>query len=194
MSAVYACACPCTYIHHTVSAMATGAGMRAHSARRADPGVRRRDQDAEPPVPPPQRHGLLVAGELRRDLARDVAELVPAVRVPDADRVRIVLVLRLRHEREPLARIEAGLAERLRSERDARDRDDANPRVLPPNPLVGGGVAELVTAARPLEPEPQPVAHRPPLPDCIVAQQRVHALDAVHDLRNAEIDDHARKR
>ena len=71
-----------------------------------DPGVGRDDQDAQAAVDAPERDRLLVAGELRRDRRRHVADLERPLGVPDRDRVRVVLVRRLGHEREPLARIE----------------------------------------------------------------------------------------
>ena len=67
----------------TLAGRARSRRRRARSARAARPR-------------PPERDGLLVAGELGRDLARDVAGLDRALLVPDPDRVRVVLVLGLR--------------------------------------------------------------------------------------------------
>src|SRR5581483_12393931 len=88
-------------------------------ARLLDPGVRRRDQDAQPDartvVAPelPERKRLLLAGELRRDLRGHVAGVTPPLRIPDRDGVRIVLVLRVAHDSEPAARRERVVLQRV---------------------------------------------------------------------------------
>ena len=74
------------------------------SRGRPDPGVGGDDQHPQPAVDAPERDRLLVARELGRDRGGHVAELERPLRVPDRDRVRVVLVRRLGHEREPLAR------------------------------------------------------------------------------------------
>ena len=99
------------------------------------------------------------SGELGRDRRRDVAELERPLLVPDPDRVRIVLVLRLGDEREPPTRIERRVFERIHPVGDARYRDDPDPRILPAHGLAGGGVAKVEPARAPLEPEPKPLAH-----------------------------------
>src|SRR5918994_5192401 len=126
---------------------------------RPDPGARWDDQDAQPAFDPPERERLLVAGQLGRDRGRDVAELERALLVPDRNRVRIVLVRRLRDEREPARRVERRIRQRLRPVGDARSRDDADPWILPADVLTGSGIAELEAASPSLEPEPQTLTH-----------------------------------
>src|SRR5437660_1324107 len=55
----------------------------------------------------PERHRLVVELRLRRDPRREIARLHAPFRIPHTDRIRVVLVLRLRHEREPFPRREA---------------------------------------------------------------------------------------
>src|SRR5205085_11190023 len=74
--------------------------------------------------------------------------------------VRIDLVVGLGHERDALARREAVVLKGLRPIRCACDPHDMETRILPAEDLVGGGVAEPVARARPLEPEPEPLAGR----------------------------------
>src|SRR4051812_29693437 len=106
-----------------------------------NPGVARRDQNPQAAVDSPERDGLLVPAQLGRNLARDVPGLQDALLVPDADRVRVVLVLRLRDEREPVARVERGIRQSLGPVGDARDRYDANARVIPAHTLARPRVA-----------------------------------------------------
>ena len=93
----------------------------------------------------------------RRVLPRHVAELERPLLVPDPDRVRIVLVLRLGDERELPARIEGRIGERLGTERDSGHRHDEDARVLPANDLAGRGVTEPVARPGALEQQPQPL-------------------------------------
>src|SRR5262249_39171213 len=81
--------------------------------------------------------------------------------VPDPDRIRVVLVLGLRYEREPAAGVEALVAHGLGTERDARHGHHEEARVFPLDALAGGGVAEAEPGAAPvpLEPQPQPFPH-----------------------------------
>src|SRR5438067_13682840 len=82
------------------------AGLHS-TARLLDPRVGGRDQDAQADAASvvvaelPERDRLLVAADLARDVGGDIAALHPALGVPDRDRVRVVLVVGLGHEREP---------------------------------------------------------------------------------------------
>src|SRR5207248_1736702 len=108
----------------------------------------------------PEGDRLLVAAELGRRVGRDVAGLQRTPLVPDRDRVRVVLVLGLRDEREPPAGVERRILDRFRPERDSRDGDHADALVLPRDELARGRVSHPDAGAGPLEPEPQAVAHR----------------------------------
>lgn len=66
-----------------------------------------------------------------------------------------MLVLRLRHERQARTGVERRIGDRLRPERDAGDRDDANARVLPGDARAGRGVAQVVAGAAPVALEPE---------------------------------------
>jgi hypothetical protein len=72
-----------------------------------------------------------------------------------------VLVLGLRHEREPPARRERVVLQRVQAVRDPGDVDDANARILPPDELLGLGVAQAEPVTAALEPEPEPPSARP---------------------------------
>ena len=90
------------------AACAARAGSRGSRARQADPRVARCEQHAKPAAlrrlrrtPAARRPASRPRSSSRATLGRHVAGLHPALLVPDADRVRIVLVVRLGHEREP---------------------------------------------------------------------------------------------
>ena len=68
-----------------------------------------------------------------------------------------MLVLRLGHQGEPPAGIERRVLDGARPEGDARDRHDAQPRVLPAHRLAGRRVPQVEAALAALEPEPQPL-------------------------------------
>ena len=76
--------------------------------------------------------------------------------VPDADRVRIVLVLGLRDQGEPAAGRKAVVLQRIEPVGDARELDHANPWIFVPDDLLGRSIAQAVAVSRALEPEPQP--------------------------------------
>jgi hypothetical protein len=92
-----------------------------------------------------------------------------ALGVPDRDRVRIVLVRPLRHERQPLAGIERRIGQRVRAVGDARRGNHADARILPAHGLAGRRVAEPVAALAALEPESQALAHPEILPSARTA-------------------------
>ena len=94
------------------------------------------------------------------DVGGDVAGLDSPVEIPDPDRTRVDFVVGLGHERDALARREALVLERIRPVRGPGDPHDVESRILPPDDLVRGRVAEPVARARPLEPEPEPLAGR----------------------------------
>src|SRR6266511_4573680 len=77
------------------------------------------------------------------------------VGVPDPDRVRIVLVVRLGEEDEPLARRERVVLQRVEPVRHTGDVDHADARIVPANELLGGRVTQPVTLPRALEPKPE---------------------------------------
>ena len=131
----------------------TRSTRRASGARRSDPGVGGNDQHAKAAFDAPERNGLLVAAELGRGLSRYVAGLERSLLVPDRDRVGIVFVLRLRHQRQAAARVERGVVDVSRPESHTRDRDDSKSRVFPADPFAARGVAEVVAARAALEPE-----------------------------------------
>src|SRR6266540_575725 len=133
---------------------------RTTSPRARDPRVGRRDQHAEAAVDAPQRHCLLVAVELGRDVARDVADLQRPRLVPDRDRVRVVLVLGLAEQGEAAARVERRVGQGIGPIRDTRDRHDAHARVGPANGLAGSRVAQEVAGLAALEPDAKALAHR----------------------------------
>ena len=76
-----------------------------------------------------------------RDRRGHVAELERSLRVPDSDRVRVVLVLGLRHEREPGARVEGRVGERLGPVGDTRGRDHADTGILPADEFARDRIA-----------------------------------------------------
>ena len=102
-----------------------------------------------------QRDCLQGAGvELTRNFGRDVAGLQPALRVPDADRLRVVLVVRLGHERERPACRESVVLQRVEPVRDTRDLDNAHAWIVRPNDLLRRRVAQPISLSCSLEPEP----------------------------------------
>src|SRR5262249_60514723 len=104
----------------------------------------------------PERDRLLITRHLGSGLARDVARLERSLLVPDPDRARIVLVLRLRHERQPPAGFEGRVVDVPGPKGGARDRHDLHPRVLPANRLAGRSVTQVVAGRAALEPDTQP--------------------------------------
>src|SRR5919198_4973915 len=134
-------------------------GIGRNLAGRSDPGVRGDDQHPEAAFDAPERHGLLVPGELRRRLARHIAGLERSLLVPDRDRIWIAFVVGLAHEGQAPAGVERRVVDVPGAERHAGDRDDAEPRILPPDGLARGGVAEPVARAPALEPEAKAFAH-----------------------------------
>ncbi len=127
-------------------------------SRATDPGVGGNDQHSQTTLHPPEGDSLLVAGELGRDLARDVADLQRLLLVPDRDRVRVVLVVRLGHERQSPPRLEGRIAERFGPKRHPRNRDHEDSRVLPAHNLAGRCVPEPVAGLRPLEQQAKALA------------------------------------
>src|SRR5205814_3743829 len=126
-----------------------------------DPRVRRREQDAQTdPLPVlatelPQRDRLLVAAKRRRDLGRDVAAMHAPLGVVDRDRIRVVLVLGLRNERESPPRREPVVLQRVGAVRGAGELDDAHTRVVPLHRVPGRGVAQPVARLAAVEPDAQ---------------------------------------
>src|SRR5204863_9378302 len=115
---------------------ARAAARGRSSPRLLHPRVRGDDEHAQTDAPTflaelPERDRLLVAAQLRRDLGRDVAALDAALRVPDPDPVRVVLVLRLADEREAAPRREGVVLERIAPVRGAGELHDAQARVGP---------------------------------------------------------------
>ena len=109
--------------------------------------------------PPSTRHSDTACSsplERRRDLTRHVAELQRALLVPDRDRVGIVLVLGLGHERKTPPGIEGRVGQGLRAIRDAGDGHDAHARIRPANGLAALRVAKVVTGLAALEPQAEP--------------------------------------
>ena len=81
--------------------------------------------------------------------------------VPDPDRVRVVLVVRLGQEREPLSRCERFVLQRIEPVRDAGDLHDADARILVTDQLLRRRVAQPKTVAGALEPDAQALASAP---------------------------------
>src|SRR6476620_1831342 len=127
-------------------------------SRATDPGIGGGDQHAQAAFDAPERHGLLVAGQLGRHLTRDVAGLERPLLVPDGDRVRIVLVGRLGDERDRKAGIERRVFVRLGPEGDARHGHHSHTLVLPAHDLAGRRVSQSKPRARALEQQTQTVA------------------------------------
>src|SRR5919201_2228405 len=132
-------------------------------ARRADPRVTWREQDAEAtPLTVfeelVQRDGLpVVRAQLACDIRGDVSGLNAPVRIPDRDCVRIVLVVRLRNERKLAARREPLVLELVDPERDDGNGHDADTWVVVAHHLLGCRVAHPVAGAGALEPESKPL-------------------------------------
>ena len=149
------------------------------------------EQDAQALTRAPERDGLLVARQLRRDLARHVARLQRPLLVPDADRVRVVLVLRLGDERQARAGIERRRPRRPRRETRHRRRGRRG-SARPPSsrahrsPRREGGTPRRAGRAR----ARGEAARSTP---GVVAQHGVNADLPVHDLRHAQVDDDARE-
>jgi len=91
-------------------------------------------------------------------MPRHIPELERPLLVPDPDRVRVVLILRLGDERESPARVERRIVERLGTERDSRRRHDEDPRVLPVHDLARRRIPEPVARLGALEQQTQPLA------------------------------------
>ena len=91
-------------------------------------------------------------------MPRHIPELERPLLVPDPDRVRVVFVLRLGNEREPLARIERRVFQRLGPKRDSRRRHGENARILPVHDLTRRRVPEPVARLGALEQQTQPLA------------------------------------
>src|SRR3954451_4283385 len=141
-----------------------------------NPGVARRDQHPQAALDSPERDGLLVPAQLGRNIARDVPSLQGALLVPDPDRVRVVLVLRLRDERDSVARVERRIRQSLGPVGDARDRYDANARVLPAHALARRRGPQVEARPRPLQAQPQPLPpHATWLPAASKARNRAPA-------------------
>jgi hypothetical protein len=68
-----------------------------------------------------------------------------------------VLVVRLGDERERTARGERLVLQRVGPERDARDGDDPDPRVLAADDLLRRRVPDAEAVAGTLEPQPEPL-------------------------------------
>ena len=112
--------------------------------------------------PPSTRHSETACSSARQlgsDGRRDVAELKRPLLVEDRDRVRVVGIVGLGHERQPTAGVEGRIVERLRPVGDAGDGDDTDPRILPAHWRLGLGVAEVVAALTSFEPQAEPVRH-----------------------------------
>ena len=69
-----------------------------------------------------------------------------------------MLVFGLANERQPPARVERRIVQRVGAERDAGDGDDADPLVPPADELARRGVAEPVPAPGLLQPQPETLA------------------------------------
>ena len=137
-----------------------------HERGSPDPGVARSEQHAQASAATllgelSERDGLpLVRAQRSRHLGGDVAGLHASSFVPDRDRVRVVLVVGLRNERERTPWCEPFRLHVVHAVADARDRDDVDPRVVLADDLLGRGVAQPIAGAGALEPETQPLGHR----------------------------------
>ena len=96
-----------------------------------------------------ERDGLpLVRAQRSSHLGGDVTGLHSSIFVPDRDRVRVVLVVGLRNERERTPGCEPFRLHVVDAVADARDRDDVDPRVVLADDLLGRGVAQPIAARR----------------------------------------------
>ena len=118
----------------------------------------RDDEHAQTGLDPPKRDGLVVAPELRGDLARYVAELQRPLLVPDRDGVGVVLVVGLGDEGKPATGVERWVGQRLGPLGDTGDRYDADPGILPAHRLAAGRVPEAVARLGSFEQQPEPLA------------------------------------
>src|SRR6476646_12005934 len=75
--------------------------------------------------------------------------------VPDGDRVRVVLVLRLPDEREPAPRREPVILQRVGPVRRPRELHDTHARIVPLHRIPGRGVTQPIARLAGFEPDPQ---------------------------------------
>ena len=167
----------------------------------SDPGSRRRRAGCAGPrrratsTPPARRR------QLGRDLARDVAGLQRPLLVPDGDRVRVVLVLRLRNESEAPPGIERRVRRPPRggtTRRRPGRRECAGP---PSDTLAGRRVTQVVPRARRSRSSQSPRRSLPPAlsrstrgrrparspPESRAGRRRARARERVVDLRVTQV-------
>jgi hypothetical protein len=122
-------------------------GGRLPSARPTDPRAGGDDEHPKTGAHAPQRDCLLAPVERRRLVTRNVTGLQRAPGVPDPDRIRVELVLRLGDERERQAGVERGVEHGVFAKGNAGDRHDEHPWISGTHGLAGGRVAEVVAGA-----------------------------------------------
>ena len=87
---------------------------------------------------------LEAPADLAGGLARHEADLVPAIGIPDADRVRVELIGGIGSEREPGSGSEGVVLKLLGPVRGARHFQDGDPRRCQPRVIPADGAITLV--------------------------------------------------